>query len=114
MLGITNLRGAMVPVVDLRARFALAQCEFGPTTDIIVLRTSGEDHERIMGIVVDAVSDVYNVPGDSVGPPPDLGGNMETHFVRGLARVQEKMVILLEVDNLIDAQSAKQLGEATR
>ena len=102
VLGVINLRGAVVPIVDLRRRFALEPVPPGPTTVVIVVKVDGPRGERTVGIVVDAVSEVYNVPADAIRPPPEVTGNVDTAFVKGLASVGEKMVILLDIDMLIN------------
>jgi purine-binding chemotaxis protein CheW len=99
--GVINLRGTIVPIVDLRLRFGIGEADYGKTTVVVVLKVIAEGHERTMGFVVDAVSDVYDVPADALKAAPDFGGNIDTRFVRGLAAVEEKMVILLDVDALI-------------
>src|SRR5271169_73812 len=76
VLGVINLRGAVVPIVDLRRRFGLETIEFGPTTVIIVMRVAGARHERTVGVVVDAVSEVYNVDPADMKPPPDVCGGV--------------------------------------
>ncbi len=100
--GVINLRGTIVPVIDLRVRFGLAHLDYGPTTVVIVLRIVSETGERTMGIIVDAVSDVYNVGDEEMKPPPDFGCAVGTEYVKALATVDEKMVILLDIDRLID------------
>lgn len=101
VLGVINLRGAIVPIVDLRHRFGLSAAEFGPTTVVIVVKVLRQQQERTLGLVVDAVSEVCNVgPGDRK-PAPDFGGSVETGFVEGLVTVGEKMVILLDIDKLV-------------
>ena len=101
VLGVINLRGAVVPIIDLRRRFGLEAIAFGPTTVVIVLRIMSGRDERTVGIVVDAVSEVYNVnPADSK-PPPDVCGGIDTVFVKALATIEEKMLILLDIDRLI-------------
>jgi purine-binding chemotaxis protein CheW len=101
VLGVINLRGAVVPIVDLRRRFGLETIEFGPTTVIIVMRVAGARHERTVGVVVDAVSEVYNVDPADMKPPPDVCGGVDTVFVKALATIEEKMLILLDIDRLI-------------
>jgi len=101
--GVINLRGTIVPIIDLRLRFGLEPMEYGPTTVVIVLKVVHEEQSRIMGVVVDAVSDVYNVEADALKPPPDLGSGVEVDFVQGLATVADKMVILLEIDRLLNS-----------
>jgi len=102
LLGVLNLRGAIVPIVDLRRRFSLDSIAYGPSTVVIVMRIAYEDQQRTVGLVVDAVADVYRLDGNEIQPPPDLGGAIHAEFVHGLATVEEKLVILLDVDRLID------------
>ena len=102
VLGVINLRGTVVPIIDLRQRFGLDCIEFGPLTVIIVLKIQGS-REKTVGIVVDAVSDVYHVSADSINPPPDSCGGIDSNFVSGLVTMDEKMVILLELDELMGA-----------
>lgn len=99
--GVVNLRGTIVPIVGLRGRFALEKIPHGPTTVVIVLKVEAEDRERTVGVVVDAVSDVYDVPGSEMKPPPDFGSVISIEFVRGLATVEEKILIILDVDKLL-------------
>jgi purine-binding chemotaxis protein CheW len=101
LLGVINLRGAVVPILDLRRRFGLDTIAFGPTTVVIVVRVGGARGERTVGMVVDAVSEVYNVDAGEAKPPPDICGNIDTVFVKALATVEEKMLILLDIDRLI-------------
>lgn len=99
--GVMNLRGTVIPIVDLRRRFDLAAADYTSTTVVIVLRIEGDTATRTMGFVVDAVSDVYNIAPDNVQPAPDFGARVNTQFIKGLAAVDEKMVILLDIDRLI-------------
>ena len=79
--GIINLRGMIVPIIDLRERFGLETIEYGPTTVVIVLKTHFDEKERTMGIVVDAVSDVHNVGAAELQAPPDFGSGVDTRFI---------------------------------
>jgi purine-binding chemotaxis protein CheW len=101
VLGVINLRGAVVPILDLRRRFGLEAIAFGPTTVVIVVRIEGGQDGRTVGMVVDAVSEVYNVDAGATQPPPDVCGGVDTIFVKGLATVEKKMLILLDIDRLI-------------
>lgn len=105
VLGVLNLRGAIVPIIDLRKRFNLESVPYGATTVVIVVKTLQNEKERTVGLVVDAVADVYRLESDEIQPPPDMGGAIDIEFVRGLATVEEKMVILLEIDLLIDFEA---------
>lgn len=110
--GVINIRGTIVPIIDLRRRFNLDLLEYGATTVVIVLRVESGERSRIMGVVVDAVSDVYNVPGDEMKPPPDFGTAISIEFVRGLATVDDKMVIMLDIDRLLNSNELKVIDNA--
>ncbi len=99
--GVINLRGTIVPLVDLRERFGVESIEYGPTTVVIVLKVISEDAERIMGIVIDAVADVYNIDEEKIKPAPDFGSVVSIEYVRGLASINEKMLIVLDIDKLL-------------
>lgn len=108
LLGVINLRGSVVPIVDLRRRFGLAQAEFGPTTVVIVARVDGPAGTRIAGFVVDAVCEVYTVGAADRRPIPEaVTGQQE--FVQGLATVEDKMIILIDIERLL-AQAAACAG----
>ncbi len=110
--GVINLRGTIVPIIDLRKRFSLESIPYGPTTVVIVLRVVGENKERTMGIVVDAVSEVYNVSEEDMKPTPDFGGVVATDYVKGLATVEDKMVILLNIDNMLNSEEMNVIEKA--
>lgn len=99
--GVVNIRGTIVPVADLRMRFNMEPMEYGPMTVVILLKVEAGDHDRIMGVVVDSVSDTYEIPADNVKPAPDFGDKIELAFVRGLATVNDDMLILLDIDRLL-------------
>lgn len=101
VLGVLNLRGAVVPIVDLRKRFALASISYSATTVIIVVSMTENGVDHTVGLVVDAVADVHRLDNAQLHPPPEMGNAIDTEFVRALATVSEKMVILLDVDRLI-------------
>jgi len=113
ILGVINLRGAVVPIVDLRKRFDVADAPFGPTTVVIVVKVTNEGRERTVGLVADAVSDVYRLDSQEVQSAPDFGSSVETEFVRGLATVDNKMVILLDIDQLVNFEALGAVAQAT-
>jgi purine-binding chemotaxis protein CheW len=103
--GVINLRGTIVPIVDLRLRFGLERLDYGQMTVVVVVKVmSKNNRERIMGIVVDAVSDVYDVTESEIKPPPDFGSVISIEFIKGLATVTEKMVIVLDIDRLLNSE----------
>ncbi|MGH8510897.1 MAG: chemotaxis protein CheW [Gammaproteobacteria bacterium] len=99
--GVINLRGTIVPIVDLRKRFHMEAVAYGNTTVVVVLKVKGAGGERTMGFVVDAVSDVYNVTVDQIKAAPNFGTSVSAEIVKGLAAVGDKMVILLDIDQLV-------------
>ncbi|HYM36582.1 MAG TPA: chemotaxis protein CheW [Steroidobacteraceae bacterium] len=106
VLGVLNLRGSIVPIIDLRMRFHLESAEYTPLTVIIVLSVESATGRRDIGMVVDGVSDVIDIDSSRVKPAPDLGMQANTDFIRGLATVAEHMVMLLDVDRLVSGDVA--------
>jgi len=111
VLGILNLRGSIVPVMDLRMRFALEQAQYTNATVIIVLSVHSQAGQREVGVVVDGVSDVVDVNVADIKQPPDLGPNSATDYIRGLVSAGERMTVLLNVDGLIGTEVAALSGD---
>jgi purine-binding chemotaxis protein CheW len=103
VLGVIDLRGAVVPVVDLRTRLSIERRDMTSTTVVIVVRIeAGGSAPVTVGIVVDAVSDVANIDSASVRPAPSVCGDVDAHFLRGLSAIDARLVMLLELPRLID------------
>lgn len=98
--GVLNLRGDIVPIVDLRLKFAVGNAVYNEFTIVIMLHIG----ERIVGIVVDAVSDVVNIEADDIKPPPEFGVAFDSQYLHGLAPINEHMIILLNIEKLISSQ----------
>ncbi|PCK06346.1 MAG: chemotaxis protein CheW [Alteromonadaceae bacterium] len=109
--GVINLRGTIVPIIDLRQCFGLDCIEYTSITVVIVLKVNTGKGSRITGIVVDAVSDVYALEGSEMRAAPDMGSSINTDFIRGLVGVNEKMVILLDIDKLLTREDLSDLSE---
>ncbi|PIE25535.1 MAG: chemotaxis protein CheW [Neptuniibacter caesariensis] len=101
--GILNLRGTIIPVVDLRERFGLASLEYGPTTVVIVIKVDSGSCERVMGVVVDAVAETYTLSSDRIQPAPKIGGAISSEFIMGLVAQDDRMVILVDIDELMNS-----------
>lgn len=95
--GVINLRGAVVPIVDLRSRFGMSEAEYNQFTVIIVVSVGA----KVVGLVVDAVSDVMNIGKGQVEETPEMGGEIDTSFFRGMGKVGEKLVLLLNIERLL-------------
>lgn len=102
MLGVINLRGIIVPIIHLRKCFNLEEVEFTATTVVVVVKVSHDDGERTVGLVVDAVSDVHMILDKDINKSPAMAGAISSKFIKGLANVNDKMVILLAIDELIN------------
>ena len=100
--GVLNLRGTIVPIVDLRRKFGLPEESYTKFTVIVVVQVRGQ----ILGFIVDAVSDVLTVTGADIQPTPDLHGQVDTACLTGLARAGEKLVILLDIDKVLTIAEA--------
>jgi purine-binding chemotaxis protein CheW len=106
VLGVLNLRGSIVPIVDLRMRFSLDRAEYTTVTVIIVVSVISAAGRRDFGVVVDGVSDVVDVNPEQVKAAPELGAKGATDYIRGLVPVSERMVVLLDIDRLIGSDMA--------
>ena len=112
--GVINLRGTIVPLIDLRLRFGLPAKEYSQTTVVIVLKVPTKSGKSsVMGIVVDAVSDVYSLSNDALREAPDLGENVNTDYIKGLANVNGKMVILLEISKFLNVEEIADIKKIT-
>ncbi len=94
--GVVNLRGVIVPIVDMRLRLG-CEGEYNTFTVVIVLNVCG----RVVGIVVDSVSDVLELAADAIKPPPEVGAAIDTRFVTGLGKIGERMLILLDIEGMV-------------
>lgn len=99
--GVLNLRGTIVPIMDLRRRFELNNQENTRTTVVIVVAVKRDDRESILGMVVDAVSDVVDIKQESVRETPDFGKEVRIEFLKGMSTTEENVVMLLDIDKLL-------------
>jgi purine-binding chemotaxis protein CheW len=103
VMGVINLRGAVVPIIDLRVRFGLENITYDETTVVIIVRSeNSEGVQKIIGLVVDGVSDVYTLNQKALQPAPDMNGAVHSEYVQGLATIKDQLVIILQVDPLIN------------
>ncbi len=95
--GVINLRGTIVPVLDLRLKFKLSKAEYNDFTVMIILNIA----ERVVGIVVDGVSDVIDLPEESIRPAPEIGASVDCQYITGIGTIDKRMLILLDIERLI-------------
>ena len=98
--GVVNLRGTIVPIVDLRMRFGCSSAEYNAFTVSIILHIG----QRTIGVVVDSVSDVMEIPPEAIRHAPEMSSAVEADYLRGLAQVGERMVILLDIEGMLMSQ----------
>jgi len=103
--GVINIRGDVVPIADLRERLSLPPLEYGATTAVVVLRVRYKNRDRIMGVVVDAMSDVTTVPGEALKPPPTFHDSNES-LAKEIATLEDKMITILDVDCVFGDRAA--------
>ena len=101
VLGVLNLRGSLVPIIDMRVRLGLAQADFTPLTVIVVLSVETDGGIRECGLVVDNVSDVVEIPPAALRPAPHLGGGAAQEFIQSLATLGDRLLILLDCEALV-------------
>ena len=110
--GVINLRGAVVPVMDLSARFNKPSTEVTKRTCIVIVEVANEEQDsQVMGVVVDAVNAVLEIPSSEIEPPPAFGAKIRTDFIEGLAKVNGKFIILLDVNQVLSIEDVGALAQ---
>ena len=105
--GVINLRGKVIPIIDLRRRFGLAPKGHDKNTRIIVI----EINHIIVGFVVDAVSEVLRIPASTVEPPPPVVAGLESEYISGVGKLHDRLLILLDLDKLLSHADLESLGQ---
>ena len=105
--GIINLRGDVIPISDLRDKFGLENQEYTDMTRVIVVDVD----EKLVGMVVDAASQVVRIPADQIEPPPPIAGGLSTEYIRGVGKLDERLVILLNIDRILTQEEKIELVE---
>ena len=111
--GVINLRGKVIPVVDLRHRFGMQEIEYTERTCIVVVEIKGNAGEIQMGIVVDSVSEVLNIKAEDIQDTPTFGTSLNTEYILGMAKMESRVKILLDIDRVMSAENAAFLAQAT-
>ena len=113
ILGVINLRGAVVPVIDLGLRFGGSATVIGPRTCIVILEIATEDGLRVIGMVVDAVSEVLELGADQIEPAPSFGNRIRADFIRGMGKLNDRLVVLLDVGRVLSDDEISLLEQAS-
>ncbi len=110
--GVINLRGKVIPVIDLRLRFGIEAAEVSRKTCIIVVQVSKSDASVTMGIVVDEVSEVLEISSNEIEPAPSFGTRVETSFILGMAKTEDSVKILLDIDRIMSEEEMDALAKS--
>lgn len=112
--GVINLRGSVVPVVDLAVRMGAESAQVTKRTCIVIIEITHEDEVMDIGIVVDAVNEVLDIPPEEVEPAPNFGASIRLDFIRGMGKVNNKFVILLDVNRVLSVEELSLLDGAVK
>jgi purine-binding chemotaxis protein CheW len=107
--GVVNLRGRVIPVIDLRLKFGMPAIEYTSETCIIVV-----DGGAPMGVIVDTVQEVLDIAADQIAPPPPLGKSVQTDFILGMGKVKEQIKILVHIDRVLSDEQICEIQEASQ
>ena len=107
--GVINLRGSIVPIIDMRVKFALGNAEYSTFTVVIILNVAA----RVVGIVVDSVSDVTSLTGGQIRQAPDFSASFDTKYILGLASIDKRMLIVTDIERLMSSRDMELLDEAS-
>lgn len=106
--GVMNLRGTIIPVLDLRRKLQMADADYNQFTVIIVVKV----FTKVVGLVVDSVSDVLNISKSAVQDTPEMGGHVDVRFISGMAKVSDKLVMLLDIDKVLGDEGLENLTKS--
>jgi purine-binding chemotaxis protein CheW len=112
--GVINLRGKVIPVVDLRLKFGIEAKEDAQRTCIIVVHLAQNGQTLTMGVIVDEVSDVIHIGQSQMEPPPSFGGNIRTDFILGMGKVDRKVMTLLNIDRVLSGEEIAMIDKAAQ
>ena len=112
--GVINLRGAVVPVVDLGARFGGQQSEISRRSCIVILEVAAENGSQCIGVLVDSVSAVLEISRTDIEPPPSFGARIRADFIAGMGKIDGEFVIILDVDQVLSVAELAMVGEVAQ
>jgi purine-binding chemotaxis protein CheW len=104
MRGVINLRGSVVPVIDMRLKFGMEKAEDGVDTCVIVMEIGLDGETTVVGALADAVKEVFNLEAGQIEPPPRIGTSLNTDFIRGMGKHDEEFIIILDIDRVFSAE----------
>ena len=112
--GVINLRGAVVPVIDLTTRFGGHSSKVDKRTCIVIVEITYEDERQDIGVMVDSVSAVLDIPPDQIEPAPEFGAKIRTDFIQGMGKVGDKFVIILSINNVLSIDELTTISQMSK
>ncbi|NOT13918.1 MAG: purine-binding chemotaxis protein CheW [Methylococcaceae bacterium] len=109
--GVINLRGNVVPVIDLSARMGHARSEISKRTCIVLVQIGYHEESQLLGMLVDSVDEILDLPDSMIMPPPDFGADIRTDFIQGMGRVGSEFIILLDINRVLELQELSELKQ---
>ncbi|MEQ8224422.1 MAG: chemotaxis protein CheW [Candidatus Eremiobacterota bacterium] len=104
MLGVINLRGSVVPVIDMRTKFGMTKIDRTVNTCIVIVEVTLNNEHVILGTLVDSVQEVFELEPAQIEPPPKIGMRLKTEFIKGMGKKEEKFIIILDIDRVFSAE----------
>lgn len=109
MKGVINLRGQIIPIIDLRAALNMEVAEYGKQTCVIIVKMQVQSYEKMVGFIVDCVSEVFEIDSANIERPPNYGENLDDDFLRGIGKVKDKIIMLLDIDKILSKNDSEAL-----
>jgi len=107
--GVINLRGRIIPVIDLRLKFGLEGIEYNERTSIIVIELKTQNEVLVSGLIVDTVNDVLDIPKESIEEPPKYAADVNQEFLKGMGKIKESVIMLIDVDMILSSDETEKL-----
>ncbi|MBU2513302.1 chemotaxis protein CheW [bacterium] len=114
MIGVINLRGSVVPVINLRLKFGMGESERTVNTCIIIIEVSIEDEVTMIGALVDSVNEVMDMDAEDIEPPPKIGTQLKTEFIKGMGKQEERFVIILDIEKIFSMEELAIVQDVTK
>ncbi len=109
--GVLNLRGKIIPIIDLRLKFGLKEGKYDERTSIIIIELDTENGLKTSGMIVDSVQEVLDINDENIESPPKYGSEIDTSFLAGIGKVNDKVILLLEVDKILSFEDKQKIGK---
>ena len=113
MIGVINLRGSVVPIIDLRLKFGMKKGEKTVNTCIIIIETIIDQDSIVIGALVDSVQEVMDLDREHIEPPPKIGTNLNTEFISGMGKINDQFVMILNIDSIFNSDELNMVRQAS-